>query len=84
MTSSIIDITDIIEDFRCILYLQSDSVSLDFIVQMNLKISIRLSYNLITIFLSIFSSTRILSEKNEVKRDDADASINESSSQNKV
>lgn len=33
----------------------------------------------------VFSSTRILSEKNEVKRDDTDASIdNESSTQNKV
>lgn len=36
-------------------------------------------------FYPVFSSARILSEKNEVKKDDADASIdNESNSQNKV
>lgn len=36
-------------------------------------------------FYLFFSSARILSEKNEVKKDDPDASVdNESNSQNKV
>lgn len=36
-------------------------------------------------FYLFFSSARILAEKNEVKKDDADASVdNESNSQNKV
>jgi len=66
--------------------LQSDSVSLRFysINESKYQYPIRLSYNLIVIFLFIFSPTRILSEKNEVKRDDTDANIDESSSQNKV
>lgn len=46
----------------------------------------RQNYNSITIdFHLFFSSTRILSDKNEMKRDDADANVdNESSDKNKV